>query len=73
MKALSPITHINVDDLERCLAADAHFAPAFIEQALLWLDPGSGRELEDGVRERLQYLVSPTARTQRLLDRLANR
>jgi hypothetical protein len=71
MRVLRPVTHVNVDDLERALAADAQLAPAFVEQAMLWLAPSSARVLEPGVRERLLHLMSPATRTQRLLGRLA--
>lgn len=70
MRPLNPVTHVNVDDLERGLAVSSQLAPAFIEQALLWLAPSPVRELEPGVRERLMQLVSSTPRTQRPLHRL---
>ena len=70
MRASRLVTHVNVDDLERGLAAGPQLAPAFIEQALLWLDPSSTHVLELGVRERLLHLVSPATRARRLLDRL---
>ena len=71
MRALKLVTHVNVDDLERCLVASAQLAPAYIEQAQQWLDASETHVLARGVRERLLHLVSPATRTQRLLDQLA--
>ena len=56
-----PITHINVDDLERGLRLSADIAPAFREQAKRWLDARPAPIMEAGVRERLQTLVKPPA------------
>lgn len=69
MSKAMPITHINVDDLERGLRLSVDIAPAFREQAEQWLDARPAPIMEAGVRERLQTLVKPPTMS-RLLPHL---
>lgn len=67
--SISRVTIVNVDDLERCLALSVDIAPAFEDQARRWLDPGSGKILEPGVRERLIELIDRQAWARAFVDR----
>lgn len=68
MGASIPITHINVDDLERGLQLSVDIAPAFREQARRWLDAKPAPIMEAGVRERLMALVKPPSAPQLLAN-----
>lgn len=71
MVSVGVVTHLNVDDLERCLEISADIAPAFEAQAQRWLDGSCGKALEPGVRERLSRLLTRRREAMATRDRMA--
>lgn len=71
MVSFGVVTHLNVDDLERCLEISAKLAPAFEAHAQRWLDIDCGKALEPGVRERLSALLTRRREATAISERMA--